>query len=243
METLARRKPVGGMWINVAGLITHLSGNLADEGSLLHSSHLWANDPRLGIAMDGKTRTAEEGAIYTTDAVALHPDVSLCAAFVGANLPKSGLIRLGGDGRGAEVLPTDEETYRSVEDLGRPRSGWKGFRMILATPGLFPDGWRPPVVDDTTRLYLDGLEAELVAASVPRPAVISGWDLAGHSPKPARRLAPAGSCYWFQVIKGDTQALDPLWEKGLWAFIDPRSPLAARRHEGWNQVWFGIWNL
>jgi CRISPR-associated protein Cmr3 len=243
MEPSDRRKPLTGMWISVEGLAAHFSGKLPDEKSLLPSQQFWGNDPRLGIALYTDARTAEEGAIYTTDAVALRPGVCLCADFTGDNLPQSGLIRLGGDGRAAEVLPTDENTLQSCRDIGRPESGWKGFRLILATPGLFQDGWRPPVVDDTNRMFLDGLEAELVAAAVPRAAVVSGWDIAAHSPKPARRLAPAGSCYWFRVIKGDTQALTPLWEKGLWSFIDPRLSFATRRHEGWNRVWFGIWNF
>lgn len=242
MENPVREKPAAQMWLSAEALREHFSGKIPDCGGLLTSSSFWANDPRLGIALDGAARTVVEGAIYTTDALALCEGVELCAGFRGRNLPTEGLIRLGGDGRGSILSKVSSEMERQVADLGKPERGWKAFRMVLATPGLFPDGSLPPVVDETRHLHLDGLEAELVAASVPPPAVVSGWDLAQHAPKPAHRVVPAGSCYWFRVKKGDTRTLENLWRDGLWNYVDPRSRLAARRHEGWNRVWFGVWD-
>jgi len=36
-------------------------------------------------------------------------------------------------------------------------------------------------------------------ASVSRAGVVSGWDIARHKPKPARRMTAAGSVYWFRA--------------------------------------------
>ncbi len=114
--------------------------------------------------------------------------------------------------------------------------------MILATPGLFSRGWLPPGVDPSTRrLVGDGVIAEVVAAAVPRHELISGWDLANHAPKPARKVAPAGSCYWFRVLEGDTAGLASLRQHGLWPMLEDNSEYTARRREGFNRVWFGAW--
>jgi CRISPR-associated protein Cmr3 len=237
-----REKPLSGQSITAAALAEHLAGRTPDAASLVPSRCLWETDPRLGIALDAGSRTAVERQIYTTDAVVLRQGVRFVAEFSGSRLPTGGLVRLGGDGRGARIEPASPGLADALAGLGHPRSGCKGFRMILATPGLFPGGWLPPGVDPATRRFeFDGLAAELVAASVPRHEVISGWDLANHAPKPARKVAPAGSCYWFRVIEGDTAALASLRGKGLWPLMDENSENTARRREGFNRVWFGAW--
>jgi CRISPR-associated protein Cmr3 len=242
LQTPSRKKPLGGQWITAAGLATHLAGRRPDPSCLVSSRCLWENDPRLGIALDAGSHTAAESLIYTTDAVALRPGVRFVAGFAGSRLPANGLVRLGGDGRGARIESASPALAAALAGLGTPQPGWKGFRMILATPGLFPGGWLPPGVNPATRRFgIEGLCAELVAADVPRHEVISGWDLANHAPKPARKVAPAGSCYWFRVLEGDTAALASLRESGLWPLMDDNSANTARRREGFNRIWFGTW--
>lgn len=242
LDSKSRKKPVGGQWITAAGLARHLAGELPEPSCLVSSSSLWETDPRLGIALDPGSRSAAEGQIYTTDAVALRKGVRFVAGFSGLRLPTHGLVRLGGDGRGAHIGPASPDLAEMLAGLGRPQSGWKGFRVILTTPGLFPSGWWPPGVDPATRRFeIEGLAGKLVAAAVPRHEVISGWDLAHNAPKPARKAAPIGSCYWFRVIEGDTAALASLWEAGLWPLMEDHSANTTRRREGFNRVWFGNW--
>lgn len=238
----AREKPLSGQWITAAGLARHLAGELPSANSLVHSDELWKTDQRLGIALDAGSRTAADGALYTTDAVALREGVRFVAGFAGSGLPSSGLVRLGGDGRGARIGQAGGGVADTLESLGVPQPDWKGFRMILATPGMFSGGWLPPGVDPSTqRLAISGLTAELVSAVVPRHEVVSGWDLAKHAPKPARKVAPRGSCYWFRVIEGNTSALASLREAGLWPLMEDNPEHTARRREGFNRVWFGRW--
>jgi CRISPR-associated protein Cmr3 len=109
---------------------------------------------------------------------------------------------LGGERRLAiwRELPDSEIAWPAPPKL----SG--GFvRVVLVTPAIFSQGWRPswsqpPETKD--------LEMELVAAAVPRFQPVSGWDLhkARRGPKPTRFLAPAGSVYFFQC-KGDPAQL------------------------------------
>lgn len=242
LRSAARRKTLQGKWCSLKALKAHLEGRIPKTKKPREAAWLWANDPRLGIALHAGSRTVEEGALYTTDAVALKPGVSLLAGFRGKDIPKSGLIRLGGDGRGAVLSAVTAKVAASLDDLGRPDAGWRGFRMILATPGMFPGGWRPPGLDEKNILTWNGLKAELVAAVVPRSGVISGWDLARHAPKPAFRIAPAGSCYWFRVLEGDCCALEELRQEGLWRLLGDAPVFRGRRHEGWNRVWFGCWD-
>lgn len=240
LEGGEREKPKTGYWIDSAGLAAHLAGKVPDKSSFVNSSELWKTDQRLGIALDSSSRTAGDGKIYTSDAVAFNSGVSLFAAFRGSGIPDSGLVRLGGDGRGA-VISVSETLDGRLKGIGKPGAGWPGFRMITATPGVFSGGWLPPGLEDDGRTWgIDGLSAELMCASVSRHGVISGWDMARHTPKDARKVAPAGSVYWFRVTGGDTAALEEIRELGLYAL--PGFDDRARRREGYGRVWFGRWN-
>lgn len=236
-----RKKPIGGFWINEEDLSGHLNGKQPESHGLISVNALWSTESRLGIALGKETNTVETGAIYTTDVVILKPGVKMVACFNGNNIPESGLLRLGGDGRGCVVKRF--EASETLKDLGCPRSGWTSFRMILSTPGIFPKGWLAPGVDEENMFRWGSMKAKLIAAFVPRAGIISGWDMANHAPKPALKIVPHGTCYWFKVLEGDTAELKPLWESGLWPLIGSEQEISTRRYEGWNNVWFGKANF
>jgi CRISPR-associated protein Cmr3 len=244
LRTAAPVKPVSGLWLTAAGWRAWLAGEPLERKCVLHSRDLWKTDPRLGIALDKERRTAADGQLYTAETVALGRGVGFLVAVTGADglLPDAGLLRLGGDGRGAEVHSVsadwpqpDDALWSRIEQEGR-------FRLLLTTPGLFPEGWRlPGVADDGVWRGPDGLQARLVAAAVPRAGVVSGWDLALRRPKAAARVVPAGSVYWFEAMTGEASGLRKLAEDGLWACIPENARDATRRAEGFNNVQIAAW--
>jgi CRISPR-associated protein Cmr3 len=95
-------------------------------------------------------------------------------------------------------------------------------RMILATPAIFEHGWRPGWIDADTltgRPFEGGPELKLAGVTNPRWKAVSGWayqrvddngqlDPNGkRGPKPVRRMALAGSVYFFEKVDGDGGAL------------------------------------
>lgn len=241
-------------WITQKGLARHLSGqNVGIEHLVDPGETLWSVDPRLGIALDTGTRSVETGKIYTSDAIALRPDVAFMVKIEGADglIPGSGLIRLGGDGRGAEIAAVEST---SLEEVRHPPIQHRRFRLVLSTPGIFPpgendEGWLPPGVFCENGAWIlrhSGLVAMLVAALVPRLEVVSGWDIAGHKPKAAMKAVPAGAVYWFEAEEEKPDVLDQLRTEGLWPLVHTRlgaveGVWAARRAEGFNNVWIGSW--
>ncbi|RME81387.1 MAG: type III-B CRISPR module-associated protein Cmr3 [Zetaproteobacteria bacterium] len=215
-------KALSGFWLTFEGLARWLRDEDIKDG-LVPVSELWRTDARLGIAMDARLRTAERSRIYTSDAVALARDVGFLAEVEGADglVPRSGLLRFGGDGRGVRVhkarVEWPEPDWDEIRRTGR-------FRLLLTSPGIFEDAWKPRV---------EG--ARLVAAAVPRGEVVSGWDLAKGAPKPAQRCAPTGSVYWFDGFRGDIEDLKRLARKPL-PSADP-----VRIAEGFNTCLIGNW--
>lgn len=234
-------KPLSGRWLNRAGITSYLAGEPLTAKHLGSQDSLWENDPRLGIALDPASHTAAEGRIYTTETVALKKGVGFLAGIQGADgcLPQDGLLRFGGDGRGARVAPCNMEL---------PEPPWerialeKRFRLVLTVPGIFTDGWRlPGLVEENDALFLRDTDffARLVAAAMNRSEVVSGWDLARHRPKPALRVVPTGSVYWLDNFEGNIEKLKHLTESGLWPHMN--NPDLARRAEGFNNILIAAW--
>jgi len=239
LRTSHQAKPESGYWITADGMRSWQRGRAPSHRDLVHARDLWKDDPRLGIALSPDRRTAEEGMLYTTRTVALSSNVGFLAGVAGASgqVPTEGLLRLGGDGRGASLDPWQPDDTVPWKRLPNgPR-----FTVMLATPGIFPGGWLLPGTGEVGGELIwrwGSLSARLRAASVTRPEVVSGWDLAHGRPKTAVRAAAPGSVYWLELVDGDLEELEDVLANGLWLedFPDP-----ARRAEGFNNVWFGDW--
>jgi CRISPR-associated protein Cmr3 len=242
-----RGKPKGGLWLTLAGWRKYLDGGAPEEGELLSSKLLWETDPRTGIGLSAHTRSVEEGRLFTAEAVAFRmaihsgerTDTGLLAAVSGCTPPEGGLVRLGADGRAAAVHP--------LERFEAPEPDWarivreKKLRLILATPGLFREGWLPEGCREQRGEFLfdlHGVRGRLAAAAVARAEAVSGWDLAREQPKKAQRCAPAGSVYWLDRIEADEASLRALAERGLWP--EPCGD-ELRRAEGFNRIWIAPW--
>lgn len=231
-----RAKPVSGYWLNAEGWKNYLAGQLiAEKQHLVKSDELWALDPRVGVGLDSATRRADDGKLFTMQAVAFMRDIGFLVGAIGADLPDAGTMRLGGDGRATSV--------QMVSDLIRAEPDYdtiiksRRCRVVLTTPGLFPDGWKMPGIDSELNWRLGEVSAKLVAAAVPRSEVVSGWDLAKWQPKPAQRVAPTGSVYWLEDLTATPDALRKLAESGLWLSAEDNP---SRRAEGFNRFTFAV---
>jgi len=249
-------KPGGDLWLNEKGWARYLAGGQPAPEDLVPSAQLWALDPRVGVGLDAHSRRASDGALFTVQAVVpvksghrfgaaasddpcavqlANYDVGFLAAVDGAEPPVSGVVRFGGDGRAAALsavayrLP--EPDVDAIARAGR-------CRLVLTTPGLFPAGWRPPGVDEAGNFLLGGISGRLTCAVVPRADVISGWDLARGKPKPAQRVAPAGSVYWLEGLDASGDALRTLAARGLWPEHDAD---VQRWVEGFNRFSWAVW--
>ncbi len=239
-----REKPVGGLWLSFEDLAKYLKAGAVSDLCPKPASRFWTLDPRLGIALDHEKRIAQEGMLYTTDAISLTPGTKIVVGVAGADsvVPTEGLLRLGGDGHAVTIEKTMTNFVTGVDPVG------ESFRVILATPGIFTEGWLPPDVEKQGERYLlraGGFVAELLAAAVKRHEVVSGWDLVEGKPKTARRVVPIGSVYWFQQVEGseeDRRAWSRnVLEQGWWPSETMSVEDRRRQSEGFNNVLLGNW--
>jgi len=152
---------------------------------------------------------------------------------------------LGGERRLVRWLHSDEKHAAGLWDcpreIGTALAESHRVRMVLATPAIFAQGWKPGWLSDGP----DGLEGSppnstlrlrLVSAVIERWRPISGWSLeAGRvGPKPVRRAAPAGSVYFFEIVEGTAKDLARLW---LQSVCDHEQD----RRDGFGLTLWGVW--
>ena len=115
----------------------------------------------------------------------------------------------------------------------------KLVRLVLATPALFEDGWRPGWLEKSGSgakhlpRGLSKVKLRLVAAAVGRRQPVSGWSLRENRPKPVRWAVPAGSVYFFEVEDGDPAAVLESW-------LRPVSDLEQDRKDGFGLALWGV---
>ena len=176
---------------------------------------------RTHLAISNDTRAAENGKLFQTQGLVFGStpsdshEFALLARYA-EHLP-NGPITLGGERRMSWLEKLDQSplsTNQTQQHLTGLSSA-KGLVLHLVTPALFSGGWKPGWLDDNLQGFPPGLEGKLklklVAACLERWEPFSGWDLANKRPRASRKLAPAGSSYWFEIVEQQDQAVAELW--------------------------------
>lgn len=136
-------------------------------------------------------------------------------------LPERLLVPLGGERRLAEVRATEADKGFWEAPKSLSWTGKKWLRMVLATPAIFEKGWLPGWLREkdgklTGTIPGSSVSVRLVSAVVGRWKPLSGWsyEKGGKGPKALRRMVPAGSVYFFEVLEGGEGIAD-LWLRSV----------------------------
>lgn len=197
---LIRFEPKGG-FISYENLLKYLRGFEASEIEHLQDKPYHC-ERRPGIELEPSKKTTREGYLYVAEFHRLSLGWGFSVWYETPSqgkLPKEGLLRLGGEGRGAYYRHVSEKKVdlsSIVRDVNRERR----FKLYLATPVAFDEGWKP----NTKKLekMLGVGELKLVAALPGKPIYLGGYDVARNEEKPLRRGVDAGAVYFFKFKEG-----------------------------------------
>lgn len=214
-------------------------------------------DERVHVAIDSDLGAGLEGMLFTVHRLGFEERAAHLGALVQhkKDVPESvewsllatadteipgGYGTLGGE-RGVASVDAEnaQNGFTCSASLKKALDGAKYLRMVLATPAIFADGWKPGWLDEN----LEGappeaadLKLKLVAATVGRREAVSGWDLNTGRPKAVRWMAPAGSVYFFEVLGSSAQAF-PLNE----CWLQPVSDGKQNQRDGYGLALWGVW--
>jgi len=176
--------------------------------SLLKKGYLKIDkDERFHVKIDPATYAAMETQLFMTVALAMLDGVNISVRVESGTTFDSHLSGLdqwttmGGERRLVHVSASEQEgAWGCPPQIREALAKTNLVRMVLATPALFKDGWKPGWIDGDGRGEFGGVKLRLVGACVERWRPISGWSYESpRGPKPALRLAPAGSVYFFET--------------------------------------------
>lgn len=241
-------KSADDYWVSAETLQRMLTGNamtVPEAGDWFKTSDLFDREARLGIARNNYSRSVEEGLLYQTrhvrpkhiserDSAKDKSYLSTLIEFDVAGLAADdytadGVVRLGGEGRGA--------TY-SVHDAGAvhlPASYWqdktaeiakaRGVVLVLLAPlemsarddgesEYIPLPGFAPCKQDGVSVWkgeINQIALTLHCAIQGKPVREGGWDLVNNCPRPVKSFAPVGSVYYLTVDDGGlSHALEQL---------------------------------
>ncbi|WP_258297662.1 type III-B CRISPR module-associated protein Cmr3 [Paenibacillus peoriae] len=212
-------------------------------------------EERTHTAIDPKTYTAKEQQLFSTESLVFPPEFTVEAEIdlgehtSGCTGKISEMHPMGGKRRLAHFSEVkDDLSWTCPVAIQDSMQGASYIRMVLATPAYFRKGWLPGWLDEnlqTKNPWKCGVELQLRWACVPRWQPVSGWSYSKDSlsnEKAVRRMVPAGSVYFFEVIKGD--AADLAKEMWLQSVSDTnRRKEAFDKEDGYGLALWGKWNI
>lgn len=208
-------------------------------------------EERVHVAMDQAKGKAKEGQLFTVKYRALEqvqegqyiPFTLRARTTLPEGQQPQPLGFLGGESRPVALRVRHElsrywwDCPRSIQEAFAQLKPGSLIRMVLATPALFKDGWKPGWPNRSGEPHLPrGLakvKLRLVAAAVGRREPVSGWSLRQGKPKAVRWMAPAGSVYFFELQEGDPSAVLESW-------LRPVSDDEQDRKDGFGLALWGI---
>jgi CRISPR type III-B/RAMP module-associated protein Cmr3 len=217
-------------WMPGRLLAEYLKGELpAPDGSPLAGLQVEESpllpERRVGLARDG--RSAREGFLYQAEHLrpregwaflAEYADGSTHLRLAGNHVP------FGGKGRLADVEAADMSWPEPPTAIGAR------VLVYLATPVIWPDGWRIPVPDGARLIAAATREPEPAATVTPGPA----WE----DSRALRWAVPAGSVYLLEFTSADAGAQWARRWHGIAYGLDQADRL---RTAGFGVVLTGVW--
>ncbi|MDQ7032454.1 MAG: type III-B CRISPR module-associated protein Cmr3 [Desulfonauticus sp.] len=187
--------------IRQSNLKKYLNSHLLDPFVVKKLSDVIESEPKIGITRSRKTLSSDESKLYRVDMKRFKENFSIVVDFEGLNLPNTGLLKLGGEGKGA-LYSVNKDVVPNI-DFPNFNNNETYFKLVLTTPAIFKKGWIPAWIDEETLIgNINSLKLKLLSVVMGKPIYISGFDIKNRRPKPMFKAVPHGSVYYFKLLKG-----------------------------------------
>lgn len=199
------------LWYLSQDCLSHYLAGGSDDLFAVDINEKIVKETKLGIAIDYESRTSKEHHLYEIASVrpGLSQDIRL-AVEVDSELSKeSGVIRLGGEDKKARFRRTE-----CLMNIKCPESSSKYFKLYLATPAIYRNGWLPGWINPETKAgYFSHkkkrISVKLISACIGRyiPCGGFGFDKEKRKfrPREMRYAVPPGCVYYFELTEGTFQ--------------------------------------
>jgi len=209
---------------------------------------------RVHNAIDPHTLVTEDEKLFSSESLRFYPGVSLLTEVDVPSLELwseafSEIHPMGGKRRLSHFRESEHaHQWKCPNTIIKALDGTNYVRMVLVTPTFFAKGWLPGWLNtelETNELFatkfgLSNIRLRLRWACLDRWQPVSGWSYRQRSEKAVRRMVPAGSVYFFEVLEGNPGLIaEKLW---LATVSDENRRGEAYDHEdGFGLAVWGSW--
>lgn len=190
-------------WLDLISFKEYLK-NKKKEFNLLEDKEIFEFEHKVGIARDRITFTSKERHLYRIPLIRLKnsADTKICFLVELSEIKdfsEKGIFQLGGEGKAIKFEVLKDDPLKGIKNLDfNLENGY--FKIYLATPAVFKNGWFPEWIKDNFEGEYNGIRVKLIACVIGRPISIGGWDMFNKKAKPMRKAVPSGSVYYFKIL-------------------------------------------
>lgn len=181
----------------------YLNGE-TNKAAISKWSSFLTNEPKFGNSRNNETRSTsdDDGNVYRVGMRRLEnkgfEKLQLIVEYKLENEIKTGLVRLGGEGKAVELKAC------SINNLQAEQLSDRHFKIVLQSLALFDNGDEPNL-----KWFEDkGIEVRLLTKIVGKPMRIGGWNMKDkegkQSPKPMLLATPSGSVFYYEITNDKT---------------------------------------
>jgi len=201
-------------FIDLASLNCYLA-KAGDSLELENIDSFITYENKTGIAIDRCTGNSKQSMLYQIYSIRMKNNVSMLVDVENMNDCSCKTIKLGGEARAASVEKCNKDV---AEAINTPTITGKEFKIYLASPAIFSNGWLPGWINpkDMTGTYEVGnrsVTVRVTVAATGRPIAAGGFDMKAKKPKEMVAAVPAGSVYYMELIKGSIEDVVELFHK------------------------------
>lgn len=190
-------------FLSINGFQKYLEGKIPNNDEIIEQQKIYEKEPRTGIRLK-KTKTTGDGQLFSVEFIRMASEIGFLLTLDNeSSLSENGFLRLGGEGKAA-IYKAVKTLSINLSEIQKKVLKDKKFKVVLATPAVFKQGWIPDGINSTGEGELFGCKVKLIGASLGRYISVGGWDLATNRPKPTQRAVPAGSVYFFEMLNEDS---------------------------------------
>ncbi|NLZ45863.1 MAG: type III-B CRISPR module-associated protein Cmr3 [Clostridiales bacterium] len=231
-----------GAYIKKVDLMRYLNvKNLNCE--MISKEKLFKTEYRTGVQIENTERTAEDKKLYTITQIHPNDDVSVYAQTQGISVSDGTIVKFGGESKSAIINSMEDSLDMDI----RLDDNEKFFKLYLATPAIFKNGWIPWwIKNDMTGIFKyknKSVKIKLLCASIGRYTPVGGfgtyWDekekCLKSYPKKMHYAVPAGSVYYFSIEEGKPEDVLKLFHKKCISDYREHCPNGFK-YENWGKL-------
>lgn len=200
------KQPKADHYVTESDFTNYLFGKKNHKLDTFKLDSYIAKESHIGIAVDTSTQTSIDGQWYTQEKLRLKSDVQLVVEAEGDIDEREGFVKLGGANKVARIHPLEESFSIMKREPSLEKIRY--FKLYLATPAIFKNGWLPRWIDPKTMMGMFSfrkrkVKVRLIAAATGKPLPAGGFETYKNRPRSLHLAVPAGSVYFFELIEGE----------------------------------------